>query len=62
MRHAASIRAFWTDVAEDTSVVTASDKVIDDVDHWRSSRAEPKTRFAPESPIRQWTAYPARAA
>lgn len=29
---------------------------------WRNSRAEPKTRFAPESPIRQWTAYPAKAA
>ncbi|MFE7357274.1 hypothetical protein ACFU8Q_30040 [Streptomyces sp. NPDC057543] len=26
------------------------------------SRAEPKTNFAPDSPIRQWTEYPAKAA
>jgi len=26
----------------------------------RTARAEPKTAFAPGSPIRQWTAYPAR--
>ncbi|WP_367667069.1 transposase [Streptomyces sp. DG2A-72] len=30
--------------------------------HWRNRRAEPKTRFAPESPIRQWTDHPAKAA
>ncbi|MGW8767453.1 hypothetical protein ACWGN5_33685 [Streptomyces sp. NPDC055815] len=30
--------------------------------HWRNAWAEPKTRFAPESPIRQWTDYPAKAA
>lgn len=29
---------------------------------WRNNRAEPKSRFAPESPIRQWTEYPAKAA
>ncbi|MDX2683769.1 IS630 family transposase [Streptomyces soliscabiei] len=29
---------------------------------WRNSRAEPKTRFAPQSSIRQWTEYPAKAA
>ncbi|MEU7108126.1 IS630 family transposase [Streptomyces sp. NPDC046215] len=29
---------------------------------WRNTRAEPKTNFAPDSPIRTWTAYPARAA
>ncbi|MFD7996978.1 hypothetical protein [Streptomyces mexicanus] len=28
----------------------------------RNGRAEPKVRFAPESPIRQWTDYPARSA
>lgn len=25
---------------------------------WRNARAEPKTRFAPDSPIRSWTEYP----
>ncbi len=29
---------------------------------WWNSRAEPKTRFAPQSSIRQWTEYPAKAA
>ncbi|MFF8918094.1 hypothetical protein ACF08M_33530 [Streptomyces sp. NPDC015032] len=29
---------------------------------WRNNRAEPKTNFAPDSPIRQWTEYPAKAA
>ncbi|MGW6144469.1 hypothetical protein [Streptomyces sp. NPDC055140] len=29
---------------------------------WRNSRAEPKTNFAPQSPIRQWPDYPAKAA
>ncbi|GAA1233805.1 MULTISPECIES: IS630 family transposase [Streptomyces] len=29
---------------------------------WRNARAEPKTNFAPDSPIRQWTEYPAKAA
>ncbi|WP_323186061.1 MULTISPECIES: transposase [unclassified Streptomyces] len=29
---------------------------------WRNTRAEPKTNFAPDSPIRQWTQYPAKAA
>lgn len=29
---------------------------------WRNARAEPKTAFAPESPIRAWTQYPAKAA
>lgn len=29
---------------------------------WRNSRAKPKTRFAPDSPIRTWTQYPAKAA
>ncbi|MGW0210995.1 transposase [Streptomyces sp. NPDC003233] len=29
---------------------------------WYNARAEPKTRFAPESPIRQWIEYPAKAA
>ncbi|MGW3425484.1 transposase [Streptomyces phaeochromogenes] len=29
---------------------------------WRNARAEPKTNFAPDSPIRQWTAYPSKAA
>jgi hypothetical protein len=24
---------------------------------WRNARAEPKTRFAPDSPIRLWTEY-----
>ena len=28
----------------------------------RDARAEPKTNFAPDSPIRQWTEYPAKAA
>lgn len=28
---------------------------------WRNTRAEPKTNFAPDSPIRQWTEYPANA-
>ena len=29
---------------------------------WRNTRAEPKTNFAPDSPIRSWTEYPAKAA
>ncbi|MFF8910320.1 hypothetical protein [Streptomyces olivaceoviridis] len=29
---------------------------------WRNARAEPKTGFAPESPIRHGTEYPAKAA
>ncbi|WP_199850054.1 IS630 family transposase [Streptomyces hygroscopicus] len=29
---------------------------------WRNTRAEPKTNFAPDSPIRSWTDYPAKAA
>ncbi|MEU9273508.1 hypothetical protein AB0D87_04545 [Streptomyces sp. NPDC048342] len=29
---------------------------------WHNARAEPKTGFAPESPIRDWTEYPAKAA
>jgi transposase len=29
---------------------------------WRNARAEPKTRFATDSPIRTWTHYPAKAA
>ncbi|MFF1605231.1 IS630 family transposase [Streptomyces mirabilis] len=29
---------------------------------WHNARAEPKTGFAPESPIRHWTEYPAKAA
>ncbi|MBO3681809.1 transposase [Streptomyces sp. NEAU-YJ-81] len=29
---------------------------------WHNARAEPKTRMASESPIRQWTEYPAKAA
>ncbi|MFC8536718.1 hypothetical protein ACFUJY_22670 [Streptomyces sp. NPDC057249] len=29
---------------------------------WRNTRAEPKTNFAPDSPIRAWTHYPAKAA
>ncbi|MFT9474485.1 hypothetical protein [Streptomyces sp. 11-1-2] len=28
---------------------------------WYNARSEPKNRFAPESPIRQWTEYPAKA-
>ncbi|WP_225861031.1 hypothetical protein [Streptomyces triticiradicis] len=28
----------------------------------RSTHAEPKTSFAPDSPIRSWTDYPAKAA
>jgi transposase len=29
---------------------------------WRNAHAEPKTNFAPDSPIRTWTHYPAKAA
>lgn len=29
---------------------------------WRNARADPKTNFAPDSPIRQWTKYPTKAA
>ncbi|MEU2779278.1 transposase [Streptomyces sp. NPDC007162] len=29
---------------------------------WRNARAEPKTSFAPDSPIRTWTQYPVKAA
>lgn len=29
---------------------------------WHNTRAEPKTNFAPDSPIRAWTDYPAKAA
>jgi hypothetical protein len=29
---------------------------------WRNARAEPRTDFAPDSPIRKGTGYPARAA
>ncbi len=29
---------------------------------WHNARAEPKTNFAPGSPIRTWTQYPAKAA
>lgn len=29
---------------------------------WHNTRAEPKTNFAPDSPIRSWTDYPAKAA
>ncbi|MGW9134868.1 hypothetical protein [Streptomyces sp. NPDC055681] len=28
----------------------------------RNARAEPKTKFAPDSPIRTWTQYPIKAA
>jgi hypothetical protein len=28
----------------------------------RNARAEPKTNFAPDSPVRAWTRYPAKAA
>lgn len=29
---------------------------------WRNARAQPKTNFAVDSPIRTWTSYPAKAA
>ncbi|WP_327749914.1 hypothetical protein [Streptomyces europaeiscabiei] len=29
---------------------------------WRNAGAAPKTNFAPDSPIRTWTQYPAKAA
>ncbi|MFJ4577478.1 hypothetical protein ACIP4W_40250, partial [Streptomyces sp. NPDC088846] len=29
---------------------------------WHNSHAEPKTNFAPDSPIRTWTDYPTKAA
>ena len=29
---------------------------------WRNTRAQPKTNFAANSPIRTWTNYPAKAA
>ncbi|MGP3946718.1 MULTISPECIES: hypothetical protein [Streptomyces] len=29
---------------------------------WYNARGEPKDRFTPESPIPQWTEYPAKAA
>ncbi|MFC5959057.1 IS630 family transposase [Streptomyces pratens] len=29
---------------------------------WRNARAKPKINFAPDSPIRSWTEYPAKAA
>jgi hypothetical protein len=29
---------------------------------WRNVRAQPKTGFATDSPIRTWTRYPAKAA
>ncbi|MGW2898941.1 IS630 family transposase [Streptomyces sp. NPDC001212] len=29
---------------------------------WHNAHAEPKTNFAPDSPIRTWTDYPAKAA
>ncbi|WP_381794463.1 hypothetical protein [Streptomyces niveus] len=29
---------------------------------WRNARAEPKINFAPDWSIRQWTAYPSKAA
>lgn len=29
---------------------------------WRNARAQPKTNFAPDSPIRAWAQYPAKAA
>ncbi|MEV6551802.1 hypothetical protein AB0M57_24290 [Streptomyces sp. NPDC051597] len=29
---------------------------------WHNTRAAPKTAFAPDSPIRTWTQYPAKAA
>ncbi|GGY77706.1 hypothetical protein OHA57_38370 (plasmid) [Streptomyces anulatus] len=29
---------------------------------WRNARAEPKANFAPDSPIRTWTEYPAKTA
>ncbi|KDN73994.1 transposase [Streptomyces olindensis] len=29
---------------------------------WRNARAKPKTNFAPDSPVRTWTDYPAWAA
>lgn len=29
---------------------------------WRNQRAEPKTNFAPNSPIRTWAHYPTKAA
>ncbi|MFD5541029.1 transposase [Streptomyces sp. NPDC127079] len=29
---------------------------------WRNARAEPKASLAPDSPIRTWTEYPAKAA
>jgi transposase len=29
---------------------------------WRNARAEPKTGYATDSPIRTWTHYPAKAA
>jgi hypothetical protein len=29
---------------------------------WRNARAQPKTNFAVDSPIRTWTSYPVKAA
>ncbi|MDX6315832.1 MAG: hypothetical protein QOF44_5296, partial [Streptomyces sp.] len=29
---------------------------------WHNAQAGPKTDFAPDSPIRTWTEYPAKAA
>jgi hypothetical protein len=29
---------------------------------WRNARGEPKTNFAPDSPIRAWTQYPTKVA
>jgi hypothetical protein len=35
---------------------------IDAYIRWRNTRAEPKTGFATDSPIRSWTHYPTKAA
>ncbi|ATW51681.1 hypothetical protein CGZ69_31620 [Streptomyces peucetius subsp. caesius ATCC 27952] len=67
----------WDHVAVLRAVAVKAVPVVNGTDHrshgeqnaaiaayvrWRNARAEPKTNFAPDSPIRSWTDYPAKAA
>jgi hypothetical protein len=50
------------DIGTDHRTHGEQNAAIADYIRWRNARAEPKTSFAPDSSIRQWTEYPAKAA
>ncbi|MGW1958367.1 hypothetical protein ACWCPI_37420 [Streptomyces sp. NPDC001920] len=45
-----------------TETATSDNAAIAAYVRWRNARAKPKISFAPDSPIRSWTGYPAKAA